>query len=145
MDLNFCKKYIGDGYPPTNRYCRDCPDSNIACDDLWKLVIELANSNGGKAVSLLGTNAVLFPNFNNPNIVYLKVNVRWNLGKEDFLYFISTGNAQMGKAIQRHDPKTSPSLTRQVPYVQAIVKQLGGMGITEINQVKSLQKGLTDS
>ena len=89
MDLNFCKKYIGDGYPPTNHYCRDCPESNIACDNLWKLVINLANSNGGIAVSLLGTNAVLLPNFNNPNIVYLKVNKRWNLGKEDFLHFIS--------------------------------------------------------
>jgi len=91
---------------------------------------------------LLGTNAVLFPNFNNPNIVYLKVNKRWNLAKEDFLHFISTCNAQMGKAIQRQDAKTSPSLTRQVPYVQAIVNQLGGMSIPEIDQVKSLQKGL---
>ena len=140
MDLNFCKKYIGDGNPPTNRYCRDCPESNIACDNLWKLVINLANSNGGKAVSLSGTNAVLLPNFNSPNIVYFKVNKRWNLGKEDILHFISTGNAHMGKAIQRQDPKTSPSLTRQVPYVQAIVRQLGGMSIPEIYLVKSLQK-----
>ena len=140
MDLNFCKKDIGDGYPPTHHYCRDCPESNIACDNLWKLVINLANSNGGKAVSLLGTNAVLLPNFNNPNIVYLKVNKRWNLGKEDFLHFISTGNAQMGKAIQRQDPNTSPSLTRQVPHVQAIIRQLGGMRIPEIDQVKSIQK-----
>jgi len=142
MDLNFCKKYIGDGNPPTNRYCRDCPESNIACDNLCKLVINLANSNGGEAISLLGTNAVLLPNFNNPNIVYLNVNKRWNLNKEDFLHFISTGNAQMEKAIQRQDPKTSPSLTRQVPYVQEIVRQLGGMNIPEIDQVKSLQKGI---
>jgi len=47
MDLSFCQYYIGDGTPPTNRYCRDCLKSCVACDDLWKLVINLANSNAG--------------------------------------------------------------------------------------------------
>jgi hypothetical protein len=47
----------------------------------------------------------------------------------------------MGKKDQRQDPKRSPSLTRQEPYVQAIVKQLGGMGIPEIEKVKAVQKG----
>ncbi len=61
MDLSFCQYYIGDGTPPTNRYCRECLKSYIACDDLWKLVINLANSNAGKTVSLHGTNAVLLP------------------------------------------------------------------------------------
>ena len=144
MNLNFCQYYIGDGNPPTNRYCRECQMSNIACDNLWKLVINLAKSKEGKGVSLQGTNAVLLPNLNNPNIVYLKVNKRWNLGKEDFLHFIATGHAHMGKANQRQDLKISPSLTRQISYVQAIVKQLGGMGIPEICLVKSFQKCLND-
>ncbi len=91
---------------------------------------------------MYGTNAVLLPNPNNPNIVYLKVNVRWNLTKEDFLHFIATNHAQMGRAYQRQDTKTSPSLTRQEPYVQAIIKQLGGIGIPEIDNVKSIQKGI---
>ncbi len=142
MDLNFCQYYIGDGNPPTNRYCRECPKSYIACDNLWKLVINLANSNGGKAVSLHGTNAVLLPNPNNTNIIHLEVNVRWGLAKEDFLHFIATNHAQMGKANQRQGPKTSPSLTRQEPYVQAIIKQLGNMGIPGIDKVKSVQKGI---
>jgi hypothetical protein len=141
MDLNFCKHYKGDGNPPNNRYCRKCPQSYNACDELWKLVINLANSNDGRAVSLLGTNAVLLPNSNNPDIVHLEVNARWGLTKEDFLHFIATNHAQLGKKDQRHDPKTSPSLTRQEPYVQAIVKQLGGIGIPEIIKVKSVQRG----
>lgn len=141
MDLNFCQHYIGDGNSPTNRYCRDCPKSNIACDNLWGMVINLANSNGVAGVSLKGTNAILLPNANNPDIVYLKINKRWNLGKEDFLHFIASGYAQMGRGYQRQDPQTSPSLTRQVPYVQAIVKQLGGIGIPEIIKVKSVQRG----
>jgi hypothetical protein len=141
MDLSFCQYYLGDGTPPTNRYCRDCLKSYIACDDLWKLVINLANSNAGKTVSLHGTNAVLLPNPNNPDIVHLEVNVRWGLTKEDFLHFVATNHAQMGKKDQRQDPKRSPSLTRQEPYVQAIVKQLGGMGIPEIEKVKAVQKG----
>ncbi|MBU3967936.1 MAG: hypothetical protein KKG76_11295 [Euryarchaeota archaeon] len=143
MDLNFCKHYMGDGNPPNNRYCRKCPQSYNACDELWKLVINLANSNDGRAVSLLGTNAVLLPNSNNPDIVHLEVNARWGLTKEDFLHFIAINHAQMGRANQRHDPKRSPSLTRQEPYVQAIVKQLGGMGISEISRVKSVQKGIS--
>ncbi len=140
MDLNFCEHYIGDGNPPTNRFCRECPKSYIACDILWKLVVNLANSNGCKAVSLYGTNAVLLPNPNNPDIVHLEVNVRWGLTKEDFLHFIATNHAQLGKKDQRQDPKMSPSLTRQEPYVQAIVKQLGGIGIPEIEKVKAVQK-----
>lgn len=76
MDLNFCKYYVGDRNPPTNRYCRDCLKSYIACDNLWKQVINLANSNAGKAVSLHGTSAVILPNTNNPNIVHLEVNAR---------------------------------------------------------------------
>lgn len=140
MDLKFCQHYIGDGNPPTNRYCRECPKSNIACDDLWKLVDNFSNSNGDMGVSLLGTNAVISPNHKNPDIVHLKVNVRWGLYKEDFLHFIATNHAQMGKKDQRQEPKKSPSLTRQEPYVQAIVKQLGGMGIPEIEKVKAFQK-----
>jgi hypothetical protein len=140
MDLNFCQHYIGDGNPPYNQYCRDCLKSYIACNDLLKLVKNLAKSNGSKAVSLHGTNAVLLPNPNNPDIVHLEVNKRWGLTKEDFLHFIATNHAQQGNKDQRQYPKKSPSLTRQEPYVQAIVKQMGGMGIPEIEKVKSVQK-----
>lgn len=94
MDIDFCVHYQGDGNPPTNRFCRRCPFSYIACDELWNMVVQLCNSNGGDPVSLLNTNADLFPNVNNPDIVHLQVNRRWNLGKEDFLHFIGTGHVK---------------------------------------------------
>ena len=56
-----------------------------------------------------------------------------------FLHYIATGHAQLGKKEQRQSTWTSPSLTRQEPYVQAIVKLLGGMNIPEIVNVKRVQ------
>ena len=44
MDLHFCRRYAGDGTPPSNRYCRVCPEA--ACDRLWQRVRDLAASNG---------------------------------------------------------------------------------------------------
>jgi len=126
MDLSFCRYWQGSGYPPQNKYCRNCPHSYRACDIVWDEVVQLANSNGGLPVRLPGTHASLLPNNNNNNIVHLKVNSKWNLSKEDFLHFISTGHAKMGNRNQRHDPTKSPSLTRQEPYVQSIVRLLGG-------------------
>lgn len=73
-------------------------------------------------------------------MVYLRVNSQWNLTKEDFLHFIATGRAQMGRKEQRQDPRVSPSMTRQEPYVQSIVKILGGSSIPEIMMVKREQK-----
>ena len=140
MDVRFCQHYIGDGNPPSNRYCRRCSESALACDSLWGKVVELSRSGGGKPISLPPTNAVLLPNPHNPNIVYLKVNVRWNLGKEDFLHFVATQHAQGGKRDQRRDPKKSPSLTIQEPYTDAIVKRLGGWRIPEIAAVLRIQK-----
>jgi hypothetical protein len=139
MDIAFCKHYKGTGFPPTNRYCRTCPSE--ACNRLWQLVVALSNSNNGDFVALPGTRADLFPNPNNSNIVHLKINCRWNLGKEDFLYFIATGQAQLGRKTQRLDPAVSPSMTRQVPYVQSIVQAIGGDGIPEIQAVRRCQKG----
>jgi hypothetical protein len=69
----------------------------------------------------------------------MRVNAQWNLPKEDFLHYIATGHAQLGKKEQRQNPSVSPSLTRQEPYVQAIVKLLGGMDIQEIVDVKGVQ------
>jgi hypothetical protein len=141
MDVNFCRHYHGEGTPPSNRYCRTCPHSSIACDRLWRRVIELAGSNGGEPVPLPGTRAVLFPHPKNPNFVRLQVNCRWGLGKEDFLHYIATGHAKMGRKGRRSDPRASPSLTRQEPYVHAIVALLGGMGVSEIEAVLAAQKG----
>lgn len=141
MDIHFCRNYRGDGFPPTNRFCRECPEALLACDALWQCVPELARTGSGEPVLLPGTRAVLFPNPVNRNMVRLRVNVTWNLPKEDFLHFIATGHAQMGRASERHDPRVSPSLTRQEPYVQAIVEMLGGWGKPEIEAVRRVQKG----
>lgn len=140
MDLHFCIHYIGDGNPPTNRYCRNCPNSHIACDNLWNRVLSLAQSGNGLPVIVRGTNAILFPNPNNQDLVGLKVNASWNLSKEDFLHFIATGHAKMGRAHQRQDPESSPSLTRQEPYVQAILEMLGGWNIPEVIAVRHFQQ-----
>lgn len=141
MDTRFCRHYRGDGYPPSNRYCRTCPSAPVACDRLWQRVVDLSNSGNGAAVTLPKTRAVMYPNPGNWNIVHLEINCRWNLNKEDFLHFVSTGHAGMGRKEQRQDPIASPSLTRQEPYVQSIVGALGGPLIQEILLVKQVQKG----
>ncbi len=140
MDVHFCKYYTGTGYPPTNKFCRICERAPKACDILWQKVVDLSLSNRGGAVTLPHTRAVMFPNKNNWNIVHLRINVKWNLPKEDFLHFIATGRAQMGRKDQRLDPKVSPSMTRQEPYAQPIVSELGGMNIPEIVTVRRMQK-----
>ncbi|MDK2975325.1 MAG: hypothetical protein PWP08_1696 [Methanofollis sp.] len=71
----------------------------------------------------------------------MQVNCRWGLGKEDFLYYIATGHAQMGRKGQRDDPRASPSMTRQEPYAGAIVALLGGMESPEIRAVREVQQG----
>ncbi len=141
MDLRFCRYYRGDGMPPSNRYCRSCPHAAIACDRLWRRVIDLAGSHGGEPVPLPGTRAVLFQNPNDESFVRLQVNVRWNLTKEDFLHFIATGHAKMGRKEQRSDSTVSPSLTRQEPYVQAIAALLGGRDCPDIAAVRAVQQG----
>lgn len=139
MNIDFCQHYIGDGSTKSNKYCRECPHSSIACDKLWNLVVNLSKSNNDTSIPLPETNAVMLPNSKNPNIVYMRVNAQWNFPKEDFLHYIATGHAQLGKKEQRQNPSVSPSLTRQEPYVQAIVKLLGGMDIQEIVNVKRVQ------
>lgn len=138
MDTAFCRHYRGDGLPPSNRCCRTCPKGGEACDLLWQRVLALANSHCGEAVPLAGTRAVMFPH-KNPHFVRLQVNVRWNLPKEDFLHFIATGHAGMGRKGRRLDPKSSPSMTRQEPYVQAILKAVGGWDAPEVLAVKRVQ------
>lgn len=118
-----------------------CPHAQVACDRLWQRVLDLAGSNGGEPVPLPGTRAVLFPNPENSNFVRLRINCRWNLPKEDFLHYIATGHAKMGRRGQRSDPRASPSCTRQEPYVQAIVELLGGMDIPEVKAVREVQDG----
>jgi len=141
MDIAFCIHYQGNALPPTNRYCRDCPVAAIACDPLWLLVVALSQSCGGDAVPLPGTRAVMYPNLGNRDIVHLKINTRWGLPKEDFLHFLATGYARMGRKGERLDKHASPSMTRQEPYVQAIVAALGGPGIPEITAVLQVQRG----
>ena len=140
MDIRFCRHYEGTALPPTNRFCRACPHARHACDRLWALVIALSESGGGGAVPLPGTRAVMFPNPKNRTIVHLKINTKWGLPKEDFLHFIATGHAGMGRKGRRLDPTASPSMTRQEPYVQSIVTALGGEGIAEIRAVRKMQK-----
>jgi len=109
------------------------------CNDLWQKVVDLSNSQKGNPVNLPKTRAILYPNPNNWDLVHLRVNSQWNLSKEDFLHFISTGHAQLGRKEQRLDPWVSPSMTRQEPYVQSIVQALGGQDIEEIKNVKKIQ------
>lgn len=87
-----------------------------------------------------GTRAVMYPNPHNREIVHLEINTRWGLPKEDFLHFIATGSAQMGRKGERLNPRSSPSMTRQEPYVQSIVEALGGEDIPEIVVVRQIQK-----
>lgn len=139
MDIQFCCRYRGDGSPPTNRFCRTC--RNAACDALWEKVIALSMSEDGRPVALPPTRAVALPHDANTWMVRLRVNVTWALPKEDFLHFIATGNAGMGRKGDRQNPCASPSMTRQEPYVQAIVDALGGWEIQEILRVRKVQRG----
>ena len=141
MDITFCIHYQGDALPPTNRFCRNCPMAKTACDPLWSQVVVLSQSNGGDAVRLPGTRAVMYPNPKNRDIVHLKINTKWGLPKEDFLHFIATGSAQMGRKGERLDKRASPSMTRQEPYVQSIVSALGGEDIPDITAVRRIQQG----
>ncbi|HUU76020.1 MAG TPA: hypothetical protein VMW63_08020 [Methanoregulaceae archaeon] len=144
MNIRFCRHYQGDGTPPSNRFCRICPLANRACNSLWRKVVELAGSNGGEPVPIPGTRAAMFPNPNSPDFVRLRVNCTWNLSQEDFLHFISTGHAGMGRKGQRQDPESSPSMTRQEPYAGAIVEMLGGWWIAEIVRVREeMGRGLS--
>lgn len=139
MDIRFCRHYEGTGLPPTNRFCRACPHAPVACDRLWALVVALSESRGGDPVPLPGTRAVMYPNPGNTTIVHLKINTRWGLPKEDFLHFIATGHAGMGRKGERLARTASPSMTRQEPYVQSIVAALGGPEIVEIRAVRQVQ------
>lgn len=114
--------------------------ARTACDSLWSRVVALSQSNGGDAVRLPGTRAVMYPNPNNRDIVHLKINTKWGLPKEDFLHFIATGSAQMGRKGERLNKFSSPSMTRQEPYVQSIVTALGGEIIPEITAVRRTQQ-----
>ena len=125
--------------PPSNRFCRECPHASIACNALWSLVVALSESMSGNAVQLPGTRAVMYPNQHNWEIVHLKINTRWGLPKEDFLHFIATGSARMGRKGERLNTQSSPSMTRQEPYVQSIVEALGGDEIPEIVAVRRIQ------
>jgi hypothetical protein len=82
----------------------------------------------------------MYPNLKNHDIVHLKINTRWGLPKEDFLHFIATGSAQMGRKDERHKKSASPSMTRQEPYVQLIVEAIGGENIPEIAAVRRVQQ-----
>ncbi|MDD1718445.1 MAG: hypothetical protein LUQ25_00165 [Methanoregulaceae archaeon] len=140
MDIRFCRRYTGDGHPPSNRFCRGC--DSAACEALWQKVVSLSRSQEGSPVPLAGTRAVMLPNPSGKPIVHLRINCRWGLPKEDFLHFIATGYSRMGRKEERQDPRVSPSLTRQEPYVQAIVKAIGGFSIPEVVRVQNVQNGL---
>jgi len=139
MDVNFCVHYHGDAHPPTNRFCRICPHAPVACDALWQRVLDLSASNGGDAVPLPPTRAVMYPNPASTTSIRLEINCRWNLPREDFFYFIATGHASMGRKGKRLERNSSPSMTRQEPYVQAILAAIGGDGQEEVRAVRNVQ------
>ncbi len=144
VDIRFCQHYRGDGTPPSNRFCRTCPHAALACDALWQRVVDISASGGVEGLPLEGTRARILPNPRTWNIVHLSINCRWDLPKEDFLHFIATGHAQMGRAGDRRNVLSSPSMTRQEPYVQAIVRMLGGWDIPAIEAVRRIQRGMTE-
>ncbi|OPX66567.1 MAG: hypothetical protein A4E37_01906 [Methanoregulaceae archaeon PtaB.Bin056] len=139
MDTRFCARYKGDGSPPSNRFCRTCQSE--ACRALWEKVIALSRSHDGMPVRLPPTRAVMLPHDANPWMVKIRVNVTWTLPKEDFLHYVATGNAGMGRKGDRQNPAASPSMTRQEPYVQAIVDAIGGWEIQEIRRAREVQRG----
>jgi len=114
-----------------------------ACEALWQKVVSLSHSDRGGAVNLPPTRAMMLPHTANRSMVKMRINVTWTLPMEDFLHFIATGRAGMGRKGDRQNPAASPSMTRQEPYVQAIVEALGGWEIPEIMAVRELQKGIT--
>ncbi len=84
----------------------------------------------------------MLPHDANGSMVKMRVNVTWSLPKEDFLHYVATGKAGMGRKGDRQNPESSPSMTRQEPYVQAIIEAIGGWGIPEILMVREVQKGV---
>jgi hypothetical protein len=50
---------------------------------------------------------VLPPNRKNPDIVRLQVNCRRGLQKEDFLHYVATGHAGLGRQGEQSDPRAS--------------------------------------
>ncbi len=142
MEIRFCRFYEGDGYPPTNRFCRTCIMADVGCNDLWQRIIGLSESGNGAPVPVQGTRALLYPHPKNRNSVRLKINCTWYLPKEDFLHFIATGHAGMGRKGDRQNPRSSPSMTRQEPYVQALVGMIGGWDLPEVVKVRRIQKGM---
>lgn len=105
------------------------------------MVVALPRSHDKKPVILPHTRAVMFPHETNKSMVRMRVNVTWNLLKGDFLHFIAPRKAGMGRKRDRQDPSSSPSMTRQEPYVQAIGEALGEWEIPAIVQVREVQKG----
>jgi hypothetical protein len=142
MDIRFCCFYEGDGYPPTNRFCRTCRMADQGCNELWQRIIDLSESEDGDPVPVHGTRALLYPHPKNWNSVRLMINCTWYLPKEDFLHFIATGHAGMGRKGDRHNSRSSPSMTRQEPYVHALVEMIGGWECPSIVKVKRIQKGV---
>jgi hypothetical protein len=112
------------------------------CNELWQQIIALSESHNGNPVPVRGTRAFLYPHPKNRDLVRLKINCTWNLPKEDFLYYVATGHAGMGRKGDRHNTRTSPSMTRQEPYVQSLVEMIGGLDCPWILKVKRIQKGM---
>lgn len=142
MNIRFCRHYRGDGFPPTNRFCRTCVVADKGCNELWQQIIALSESRKGDPIPVQGTRAFMYPHPNNRNFIKLKINCTWYLPKEDFLHFIATGHAGMGRKGDRQNARSSPSMTRQEPYVHSLVEMIGGWHCPWIVKVKSIQKGL---
>jgi hypothetical protein len=142
MDVHFCKYFQVTESKRPHQYCRVCPTAKVACNKLWQKVVDLSNSNNGKHVRLPNTEKLVLPNPNTWDIVYLRKNAMtkkfWRLNKEDFLYFISTGCAQLGLKNQRENPLVSPTMTWH-GWIQSIVDAIGGDEIPEIIAVRKIQ------
>lgn len=136
MDIHFCQHYEGDGELDSNKHCRTCLKSYLACDRLWQLVKDLSDTNDGNGVVIPNSTAVLLPNHNSEDTVYLRVRSQWQLPKEDFLHFIVTGYARGGNRDQRQDPTKAPSLSHQGKHLPGITELIGGDDIDEIQAVR---------
>jgi len=112
-----------------------CREKDTGCNG----ALQATASNGGDPVPLPGTRVVLFPNQKNPAFVRLQVNCRWGLPKEDFLHYIATGHAGMGRRGQR-----SPGVAELHPAGAPRAgnrRTARGADIPEIRAVREVQIG----
>lgn len=126
MDLKFCTFWQGNGSSPDhNKFCRSCPQRNGPCQELWSDLRALANP----TIQVPGTPALRLhrqtpAGGQNPDILYLQVNARWNLPIEDLLHYVKTKHGAAGQGGVHDDPRVSPSKTSQESFLSRLMPLL---------------------